>query len=207
MKRFLLGTLAALLCFFAAALGLQQWVAVNGWAAPGPGAVEQLRPMPTLSPEQLDKERDLARWYNHSLGAEESRGQACDAYQEILDFGNGTMGYLEIPGTSVVMPIVHDTGDSAGCAVHRFGTAFPVGGKGNCPVLRVEGGGSVPETGDVFLVHILDKVLTYQIGQLCAAVPETAAQEDLCVLEWISETETVYAVGTRTGEEAYVPEK
>lgn len=155
-----------------------------------------------LSSETLQKERNLARWYNLKLRETIPEKTSDGVYAQLLDFGAGKMGYLEIPALEVWQPIVHE-GESQwqkDTAVHSFGTALPVGGKGNCPVLRCGGDGSSIAAGDIFCIHILDTVLIYQAASVGGELPEAAKGEDRCVLVFSSEAGTVYVTGIRTQE-------
>ena len=121
-------------------------------------------------------------------------------YNALLDVsGLGVMGYIEIPEISVSLPVYHGTGESVlQVAVgHLEWSSLPVGGESSHCVLSGHRG--LPSAklftnldklreGDVFLLRILDEVLTYEVDQILIVEPqETSALqiiegEDLCTL-------------------------
>ena len=121
-------------------------------------------------------------------------------YNALLDVsGLGVMGYIEIPEISVSLPIYHGTEESVlQVAVgHLEWSSLPVGGESSHCVLSGHRG--LPSAklftnldklreGDVFLLRILDEVLTYEVDQILIVEPqETSALqiiegEDLCTL-------------------------
>lgn len=121
-------------------------------------------------------------------------------YDRLLDVsGLGVMGYIEIPEISVSLPIYHGTDESVlQVAVgHLEWSSLPVGGEGSHCVLSGHRG--LPSAklftnldklreGDVFLLRVLDEVLTYEVDQILIVEPqETSALtivegEDLCTL-------------------------
>ena len=109
------------------------------------------------------------------------------------------MGYITIPEIRCKLPIYHGVEDSVlqvGIG-HIEGSSLPVGGKGTHCVLSGHRG--LPsaklftdldklEKGDIFLLHIYDKVLTYEIDQISIVEPEDYGLleiedgKDLCTL-------------------------
>lgn len=154
--------------------------------------------MASLRPEQLRKERNLARWYNFSIRQEKSNSSLLGAYREIMDFGAGKMGYLSYPGLKLLQPIVHDVENGENAAVHLFGSPLPVGGVGNCPILQCRAGEGEPAEGELFHIYILDTVLTYQVVSI-GEIPEITGDEDLCVLQLMCGEERRYITGIRGG--------
>ena len=143
-------------------------------------------------PETLAAQRRLAEEYNENLPEQGD-------YDAILDFGNGVMGRIRIPRIGVDLPIYHGTSSrvlSKGVG-HLAGTAFPIGGTGNHPVLTGHTG--LPsaelftdltelEPGDRFYLNILGEVLVYRVDRIRVVLPEEvedlAAEpgQDLCTL-------------------------
>ena len=109
------------------------------------------------------------------------------------------MGYITIPEIRCKLPIYHGVEDSVlqvGIG-HIEGSSLPVGGRGTHCVLSGHRG--LPsaklftdldklEKGDIFLLHIYDKVLTYEIDQISIVEPEDYGLleiedgKDLCTL-------------------------
>lgn len=105
-------------------------------------------------------------------------------YDDVLNIdGNGIMGFIEIPKIDVSVPIYHDTHEEIlkkGIG-HVKQTELPIGEKGNHPVLIGHRG--LPgnelftrldelEEGDLFELHILDKVFLYKVSRISVVLPE-----------------------------------
>ena len=116
--------------------------------------------------------------FNHDAFSQEEENLRDTEYWNLLNLGGtGIMGYLSIPEIDVRMPIYHGTSDpvlqiGAG---HMYGTALPIGGEGTHSVIAGHRG--LPssrlftdldqlEEGDKFYLHILDKVLAYQVDHI-----------------------------------------
>jgi len=121
----------------------------------------------------------------------------------------GIMGYIEIPCISATIPIYHGTDDSVlqVAAGHIEGSSLPIGGENTHALLSGHRG--LPsaelftnldqmECGDIFYLHILDRVLAYQVKSIDIVLPneldllEIEQGKDLCTLV----TCTPYAVNT-----------
>lgn len=97
-----------------------------------------------------------------------------DGYDDILNFGDGLIGYIDISKINVKLPIYHGDEDKVlekGVA-HLPNTAFPIGGVGNHSVLSAHTGYPTQvffdnlnelEIGDEIKVSVLDKTLTYAV--------------------------------------------
>ena len=167
-----------------------------------------------LENEQYDELWAAAQQYNRSLT---ERGNAYvlseeqkEAYEELLDVsGLGVMGYIEIPEIDVSLPVYHGTEESVlQIAVgHLEWSSLPVGGESTHCVLSGHRG--LPSAklftnldklteGDIFLLRVLDEVLTYEVDQILIVEPqETGALrieegKDYCTLV----TCTPYGINT-----------
>lgn len=153
---------------------------------------------------QYEELWDAARDYNRSLLHRPNDFILSDEQQEIykslLDFGgNGIMGYIEIPMIDVMLPIYHGTEESVlQIAVgHLDWTSLPVGGAGSHCVLSGHRG--LPsarlftdldklKVGDVFMLHVLNEILTYEIDQILIVEPQDTDPlliepgKDLCTM-------------------------
>ena len=157
---------------------------------------------------------DAARAYNRNLLNRSnsfllSQEQKAE-YESLLDIsGQGIMGYIEIPEIDVSLPIYHGTEDTVlQVAVgHLEWTSLPVGGESTHCVLSGHRG--LPSAklftnldklreGNIFLLRVLDEILTYEVDQILIVEPQdTAALEivegqDYCTLV----TCTPYGVNT-----------
>lgn len=153
---------------------------------------------------QYEELWDAAWDYNQSLLHRPNDFLLSDEQQEIykslLDFGgNGIMGYIEIPMIDVMLPIYHGTKESVlQIAVgHLDWTSLPVGGGGSHCV--VSGHRGLPSArlftnldklkiGDVFMLHVLNEILTYEIDQILIVEPRDTDPlliepgKDLCTM-------------------------
>lgn len=114
-------------------------------------------------------------------------------YQDLLNpWGNGLMGYVEIPALDLRLPLFHGTDvDTLEHGVgHLKGSSLPVGGSSTHAVLSAHRG--LPsrdlfmnldqlEIGDRFILSILGERLVYQIDQIRTVSPEET--ESLTVRE------------------------
>lgn len=131
-------------------------------------------------------------------------------YNSLLDIsGTGIMGHIEIPKINTSLPIYHGTEDNIlQIAVgHIAGSSLPVGGKSTHTVLSGHRG--LPsaklftnldklEKGDLFMIRVLDEVLTYEVDNILITNPDDfstlgiSRNEDFCTLI----TCTPYGVNT-----------
>lgn len=157
---------------------------------------------------------DAAMAYNAALAAQSGTfaltGEQRSQYESLLNMsGSGVMGYIEIPSIECTLPIYHGTDDAVlQVAVgHLEWSSLPVGGESTHCVLSGHRG--LPsaklftnldklQEGDVFMLRVLDEVLTYEVDQILIVEPqETAALQieegkDYCTLV----TCTPYSVNT-----------
>lgn len=121
-------------------------------------------------------------------------------YNQLLNIsGNGIMGYIEIPSLKVVLPIYHGTDEGVlQVAIgHLQWSSLPIGGKSSHCV--ISGHRGLPSArlftdldqmveGDLFLLRVLDEVLTYEVDQIRIVEPYQIQEllisegEDLCTL-------------------------
>lgn len=150
----------------------------------------------------LDQERYAQLWedaqaYNQSLLERDnayvlSEEQQAE-YDRLLNVsGQGIMGYIEIPSIGCSLPVYHGTGDAVlQVAVgHLDWTSLPVGGESTHCVLSGHRG--LPSAklftnldklvvGDLFILRILDEVLTYEVDQILIVEPQDT--ESLKIVE------------------------
>ena len=157
----------------------------------------------------LDKDQYQALWadaaaYNASLRERDNAYLLTEeqkaAYEQLLNVsGLGIMGYVEIPSIDCSLPIYHGTEESVlQIAIgHLEWSSLPVGGESTHCVLSGHRG--LPsaklftnldklQEGDVFLLRVLDEVLTYEVDQILIVEPQEIAAlqitegEDYCTL-------------------------
>lgn len=147
-----------------------------------------------IEPEEYEKMIVCAEEYNETLVENPGRWILTEEQQEIYQnllnaTGTGMIGYLEIPKLNISLPVYHGTSEAVlQVAVgHIAGSSLPTGEEGTHCVLSGHRG--VPSAklftnldemkeGDVFVVHVLNQTLTYEVGQIRVVEPE-----DLSALE------------------------
>ncbi len=105
-------------------------------------------------------------------------------YESQLNIADdGMMGYIEIPSIQCYLPIYHGT-DEAVLQVavgHIEWTSLPVGGKGTHCVLSGHRGNPSAKLfssidrlaeGDLFIIRVLNEVLTYEVDRILTVLPE-----------------------------------
>lgn len=154
----------------------------------------------SLDDETIDQMLQDAAAYNQSLVSghvqltdpfdASVQGIVNDAYNDLLNIGDGIMGTIQIPSINVSLPIYHGTSEAVlekGVG-HLCGTSLPVGGEGTHAVLtghtglsnaRLFSDLSLLEEGDVFYINILGETLTYQVDQIKVVLP--TQMEDLSI--------------------------
>ena len=150
-----------------------------------------------LDDNAYDRLWEDAQAYNTTLGNSMSRfvmtEEQKNVYAALLNIAdNGVMGYIEIPKVRCNLPIYHGT-DEAVLQVaigHVPGSSLPVGGESTHCVLSGHRG--LPsaklftnldelETGDIFMLRVLDEILTYEVDQIRTVLPNEL--DDLAIVE------------------------
>ena len=123
--------------------------------------------------------------------------------------GDGIMGYIEIPLIGTMLPVYHGVEESIlqTAIGHIEWTSLPTGGAGTHSVLSGHRG--LPSAklfsdldklavGDLFMLRILDELMTYEVDQILVVEPDDvdplliSEGQDLCTLV----TCTPYGVNT-----------
>ena len=158
----------------------------------------------TIDNNRYDEIWAAAHEYNQSVPLRENRFFLTEEdiahYEAQLDAsGLGIMGYIEIPEIDVSLPVYHGTSEAVlQIAIgHIEGSSLPVGGPGtHCAVSGHRGLPSAKlftnldrmQNGDLFFLHILDEILTYEVDQILIVEPydlsplEIIEGQDLCTL-------------------------
>lgn len=158
---------------------------------------------------QLDEEEYSQLWqeaeaYNQALRERKNSyfltEEEKEEYNRLLDpAGYGVMGYVEIPSISCSLPLYHGTDESVLQIAlgHLEWSSLPTGGVGTHCVLSGHRG--LPSAklftdldklveGDIFLLQVLDRVLTYEVDQILIVEPQETASlqifegKDYCTL-------------------------
>lgn len=167
-----------------------------------------------LDEDKYDQLWVAAQEYNASLLDRESdfalSQEQQEEYDDLLDVsGLGVMGYIEIPEISCSLPIYHGTDESVlQIAIgHLEWSSLPTGGESTHCVLSGHRG--LPSAklftnldklveGDIFMLRVLDEVLTYEVDQILIVEPQETSSlkiaqgKDYCTLV----TCTPYGINT-----------
>ena len=141
----------------------------------------------TMDNEQYEAFWEAAKEYNQSLLTRSNTyvltEEQKQSYNTLLNISDtGVMGYVEIPSIACSLPIYHGT-DEAALQVaigHLEWTSLPTGGESTHCVLSGHRG--LPSAklftdldkvreGDIFMLRILDQVLTYEVDQILIVEP------------------------------------
>ena len=118
-----------------------------------------------------------------SFAIAEAEGED-EEYMAALNLaGDGIMGTVEIPKIGITLPIYHTTEEEVleRAAGHLEGSSLPIGGENTHAVISAHRG--LPsaalftdldqlETGDHFLIHVLDETLCYEVDQILTVEPD-----------------------------------
>ncbi len=167
-----------------------------------------------MDEEEYDKIWSAAVDYNKSLlkrnNAFALSKEMKKKYNSILNFsGSGVMGYIEIPSISCSLPIYHGTSEAIlqTAIGHLDWTSLPVGGQNSHCV--ISGHRGLPSAklftdldelkeGDIFMLRVLDEVLTYEVDKISIVLPEDTSnlriepESDYCTMV----TCTPYGINT-----------
>lgn len=160
--------------------------------------------MEKMSKKKKQDAIDAAKAYNEALLSNVGRftptEEELNTYKSLLNAdGTGMMGYIEIPEIRCELAIYHTVEESVlqvGIG-HLEGSSLPVGGSGTHCVLSGHRG--LPsaqlftkldrlKNGDIFMLHVYDQVLTYEVDQIAIVEPEDYGLlqieegQDLCTL-------------------------
>lgn len=169
--------------------------------------------------KNLDKEMRKKIWEDAQSYNQRMKGQNKDytlseeekaEYESMLNIdSNGIMGYIEIPKINCSLPIYHGTTASVlqTAIGHLEWTSLPVGGESTHCVLSGHRG--LPSAklftnldklneGDIFMLRVMDEVLTYEVDQILIVEPQQVEAlrivegQDYCTLV----TCTPYGINT-----------
>jgi sortase A len=163
-----------------------------------------LEEIESIDPVSYEQEWARAEQYNRELMSKPNRFVLSEEeyaeYESLLNLtGSGIMGYIEIPKINCSLPVYHGTDEAVlQIAVgHIEGTSLPTGTPGSHTVLSGHRG--LPsarlftdldqmEEGDLFVIRVMDRVMTYMVDQILIVLPEEMdglaidPNEDYCTL-------------------------
>lgn len=157
--------------------------------------IEHAKKMEKLTPQQIAQEKKAVQRYNISLFKNavvltdpfdpDAYPITDGEYDELLAFDD-IMAYIEIPAINVYLPIYHGTKEETlqiGVG-HLENTSLPLGGESTHTVLSAHCG--LPsaklftdlhllKTGNIFRIHVLDEVLSYQVYSIDVVDPDDSS--------------------------------
>ena len=140
-----------------------------------------------FSEEEFERLKQDARLFNRQIPYRKSVYALTDTeqekYESLLNLTeNGVMGYVEIPCLELSIPVYHGTSEPVlqRAVGHLEWTSLPVGGESTHCVLSGHRG--LPRAklftnldklieGDVFMLRVLNEVLTYEVDQILIVEP------------------------------------
>lgn len=156
--------------------------------------------------DQKEKQAEIDRAVEYNAGLINNGGRFTPSDSELSEYksllnadGMGMMGYVTIPKIQVKLAIYHTVDESVlqvGVG-HLQGSSLPVGGSStHCVISSHRGLPSAKlftdldqlKKGDVFYLHVYDKVLAYQVDNIAIVEPndygllEIEEGKDLCTL-------------------------
>ena len=142
-----------------------------------------------MSDEDFSQEWQNAQAFNETISGnnvfadvfgEKSKDSENSEYNRVLNVNNdGIMGYISIPEINIKLAIYHGTSDDILQTGVGHISKLPIGGESTHCVLAAHRGLPSAElftdidqlqTGDKFYLHILDKVLAYEVDQILPMV-------------------------------------
>ena len=183
-------TTLLLVVILLAGIGLIVYPTFSDWI----NSMHQSRAIATYSEAVNTADADLIRQmledadrYNEALSRRAQTYELTESelqrYNELLDLSRtGIMGYITIPAIDVNLPIYHGTEETIPQVAvgHVEWTSLPVGGEGSHCVLSGHTG--LPSAmlftdldrlveGDMFMITVMDRTLTYQVDQIRIVLP------------------------------------
>lgn len=152
----------------------------------------------SYSNERLNQIYNGAEEYNkavadkYAYGNRKNNLDVLNSYNNILNFGDGLMGYIEIPEINVSLPIYHGGDEDVlkKGAVHLEKTSLPVGGINTHSVISAHSGYPTQKffddidklnPGSVIYIHTLNTKIVYKV--INSEVVEPNDSSKLTVIE------------------------
>ncbi len=145
----------------------------------------------TMTSAELNDIYKKAQEYNKAVSMDyfidESYEEILSQYNDIMNFGDGLIGYIEIPKISVRLPVYHGESEEVlkKGAAHLEQTSFPIGGVNTHACISAHSGYPTQKffddldelkTGDMIYIHILAQTLTYKVYKTDIVKPSDTSQ-------------------------------
>lgn len=152
------------------------------------------------------KEYNKVIAYKYAFENNSNEVDILKSYNTILNFGDGLMGYIEIPKINVNLPIYHggDENVLTKGAVHLEKTSLPVGGKSTHTVISAHSGYPTQKFFDdidklqsdsLIYIHTLNMTLTYKVYSSDVVDPDDSSKLNIIDGKDILSLVTCYPYG------------
>ena len=131
-----------------------------------------------MSQKEINKALEKAREYNRKLLGNVVLTDPFDTdaverqnedYDNLLNIaGDGVMGAVEIPSIDVYLPIYHGTDSKA----LEKGTHSIISAHTGLPSAKMFDNITEVKEGDIFYIHVLNRILAYEVNQIKVVLPE-----------------------------------
>lgn len=166
----------------------------------------------SCSSEKIEKMFSDAQSYNQALAENYISGDSGKSleilkeYNKILDFGEGLIGYIEIPDINVNLPVFHGESEEVlqKGAAHLQNTSFPVGGINTHTVISAHSGYPTQKFFDdidelkkdsLIYVHTLNLTLTYKVCSSEISEPDDSSKLNIAESKDLITLVTCYPYG------------
>lgn len=200
-------TTVILICVFLIGLSLLLYPTVSDYINSlhqSRAVASYVKEVSQMSDNEYERQLKQAKDYNSTLADSGTKFKLSDSelkkYENTLNItDSGIMGYVEIPEIDCKLPIYHGIDDAVlQVAIgHLAGTSLPVGGESSHCV--ISGHRGLPRArlftdidklteGDIFMLHVLDETLSYEVDQIRIVTPDQTDDlrivkgEDYCTL-------------------------
>lgn len=156
------------------------------------GADTYRREVEAIDKSDINAQFEEAEKYNESLHRviltdpfdAKSYGLIGENYTNTFTmYGDGVIGYIDIPKINVYLPIYHGTDLNvlSRGAGHLEHSSLPIGGKSSHSIISAHSAypgetffDYLPDLqlGDAFYIHVLDRTLKYQVDNITTVLPE-----------------------------------
>jgi sortase A len=170
----------------------------------------------TFTNEKLQSILNQAEKYNEIISSnyfdEENTAeynQILNSYNDILDFEDDLMCYIEIPKINVKLPVYHGESEDVlkKGAAHLQNTSLPIGGENTHAAISAHSGYPAQkffddldelEKGDIFYINILNQKLKYEVYNIEVVEPNDSKALEVIEGKDIVTLITCYPYGINT---------
>lgn len=164
------------------------------------------------SQEEIDKLYESAKKYNEAVASKyfssdysSKYNEILSKYNDIMNFCDGLICYIEIPKINIKLPVYHGSEEvlKKGAA-HLEQTSFPIGGNNTHACISAHSGYPTQkffddinelQSGDMIYIHILNQTLSYKVYKTDIVLPDDTEQLNIVSNEDLITLVTCYPYG------------